>query len=455
MTTISLLLTFLLLPARAAETDPYIWLEDVESPKAMEWVKAHNERSLGALTTDPRYAGIEKEVRRITMAKDRLPFPTLANGWIYNFWQDADHVRGLWRRTRPDEYAKKDPKWQTLLDLDKLNKDEAQDWVWQGAVCLPPAHEDCLLRLSHGGKDAVVVKEFDVAKGTFVAGGFYLPDSKTEVGWLDAGRLFVGTDFGPGSMTKSGYPRIVKLWTRGEPLASAKTLFEGKDEDVSVSAYTAFRPEGAVSLVDRGVTFWTSQHWVVEPDLSLKRVPFPEDANLQGVFQGELLALLRSDWKAGDKTLPAGSLVALPLSSLWAGTPEEAAELIYAPDARSSIGGVASSRDSLYLDTLQNVQGKVIKARKSASGWSLEILPLPALGTDSVRAADDFEDTVYLSLESFVVPTTLYSFAAEPGAAPRAVKSLPARFDSKGLEAEQFEATSKDGTKVPYFLVHR
>jgi prolyl oligopeptidase len=189
MTILSCFLALLILPLRAAGTDPFLWLEDVESPKAMDWVKAHNDKSLGRLTKDPRYAAIEKEVRKIQMAKDRLPFPTLANGWVYNFWQDADHVRGLWRRTRPEEYAKAEPKWEILLDIDRLNKDEGQDWVWEGAACLPPAHQDCLLRLSHGGKDAVVVREFDVAKDTFVADGFYLPEAKTDVAWLDSGRV--------------------------------------------------------------------------------------------------------------------------------------------------------------------------------------------------------------------------------------------------------------------------
>ncbi len=454
MTILSCFLALLILPLRAAGTDPFLWLEDVESPKAMDWVKAHNDKSLGRLTKDPRYAAIEKEVRKIQMAKDRLPFPTLANGWVYNFWQDADHVRGLWRRTRPEEYAKAEPKWEILLDIDRLNKDEGQDWVWEGAACLPPAHQDCLLRLSHGGKDAVVVREFDVAKDTFVADGFYLPEAKTDVAWLDSGRVFVGTDFGPGSMTKSGYPRIVKLWTRGQALADAKTLFEGQPDDVSVSAYTDFRPEGSVSFVDRGMTFWTAKHWIVEPDASLKALPFPDDANFQGVFQGYLLAQLRSDWKIGARTFPAGALVALPTASVWDASPEDKVELIYAPDERSSISSVASSKSFIYLDTLQNVQGKILRASRAPAGWLVESVSLPGLGTASVRATDDFEDSVYLSFESFLIPTTLYAYDAASDE-PKPIKSIPARFDAKGTVAEQFEAVSKDGTKVPYFLVHK
>jgi prolyl oligopeptidase len=454
MLSLIFLLAFPINSLRAAETDPYLWLEDVQSAKSMDWVKAQNEKSLGVLTKDKRYAGIEKDVRKIIMAKDKLAYPGLRGGWVYNFWQDGDHVRGLWRRTKPEEYAKADPKWDILLDIDKLNVDEKQDWVWEGAQCLPPAYDDCLISLSHGGKDAVVVREFSVAKDAFLPEGYSLPEAKTSIAWLDSGRIWVGTDFGPGSMTKSGYPRIVKLWTRGEPLAQAKTVFEGDADDVAAAASTEFRPEGSVSVVDKQVTFWTAKHWVVQPDGSLKLVPLPEDADVKGVFDGELLAVLRSDWKAGTKTLPQGALIALPLGSLWDAKPEEEAELVFAPDARSSISSVASSKSYLYIDTLQNVQGKVLKASKTASGWHIETLPLPELGTASVRAADDYADPIYLSYESFVVPTTLYSYDGT-GSAPSTVKSLPARFDSKGLVAEQFEATSKDGTKVPYFLVHK
>ena len=449
------LLALSVAPARAAEEDPFLWLEEVQSPKAVDWVKAHNEKSVGRLTKDPRYAKIEKDVRQIVMAKDRIPMPSLANGWIYNFWQDAAHVRGLWRRARPEEYAKPDPRWEVLLDIDRLNQEEGQDWVWEGASCLPPAHEDCLVHLSHGGKDAVVVREFDVARATFSAGGFILPEAKTEVSWLDGGRIFVGTDFGPGSLTESGYPRIVKLWTRGQPLAQAKTIFEGETKDMSAQVSTQFRPEGSVAIVTRQMTFWTAKHWVLEPDMSLKPIPLPEDVDFQGVFQGQLLALLRSDWKRGASTLQAGALVALPLTSLWDARPELSAGYVWVPDNRSSIVGVFSSKDYLYLDVLQNVQGRVLQVFRSADGsWMGTAVPLPGLGMASVRALDEFEDRAYLGYESFLAPTTLYSYDPASGA-PASIKSLPARFDAQDLVSEQSEAASADGTKVPYFLVHR
>ncbi|MCX5793890.1 MAG: prolyl oligopeptidase family serine peptidase [Elusimicrobia bacterium] len=457
MLSLIFLLAFPMTPARAAEDDPFLWLEEVQSPKAMDWVKAHNEKSVGLLTKGSRYAKIEDDVRRIVMAKDRIPMPSLANGWIYNFWQDAEHVRGMWRRCRPEEYAKSEPKWDVLLDIDRLNKEEGQDWVWHGAACLPPAHEDCLVYLSHGGKDASVVREFDVARATWVAGGFTLPEAKTSVSWLDSGRVFVGTDYGPGSMTESGYPRIVKLWTRGQALSQAKTVFEGEAKDVSAHVATQFRPEGAVTFVTKQMTFWTAKHWVLQPDLSLKPIPFPDDVDFQGVFQGQLLAILRSDWKRGDVTLQAGALVYLPLASLWDARPELSAGYVWVPDDRSSVVGVSSSKDFLFLDVLMNVQGRVLQVTRSPNGaWGGRPVHLPSFGMASVRALDDFDTRVYFGYEGFLEPTTLYSFDSSRSAVdPQPVKSLPARFDAKGLKAEQFEAVSADSTKIPYFLVHR
>jgi prolyl oligopeptidase len=450
------LLAFSVVPARAIDEDPFLWLEELHSPRAMDWVKLRNKESVGRLTKDPRYRRIEKDVRKIITAKDRIPMPRLAGGWIYNFWQDSRHVRGLWRRARPEEYAKPEPKWQVLLDVDRLNKEEGQDWVWHGAACLPPAYEDCLVHLSHGGKDAAVVREFDVARATWTPGGFSLPEAKTSVSWLDSGRIFVGTDFGPGSLTESGYPRVVKLWSRGQPLSEARTIFEGQAKDVSARVGTQFRPEGAATFVTRQKTFWAAEHWVLQPDFTLKPLPFPEDAAFQGVFQGQLLAILRSEWKVGKASYQSGALVSLPLTALWAERPELWLSYVWAPDSRSSIVGVSMSRDDIYLDVLQNVQGRVLQVfRSPEGGWGAAAVSLPGFGMGSVRALDDFDDRVYLGFESFLVPPTLSLFTPAPGGAPRPVKSLPARFRSKGLAAEQFEAVSKDGTKVPYFLVRK
>ncbi|MBI4565243.1 MAG: S9 family peptidase [Planctomycetes bacterium] len=422
------------------ERDMYLWLEEIESEKALEWVRAHNEKSLELLTADPQYAEIEAQARAILLAKDRIPAPDLRGGWVVNFWQDADHPRGLWRRARPAEYEKPEPAWETMLDLDALARDEGENWVWKGATTLPPDHDRAMLFLSRGGKDATVVREFDVPSRSFVAGGFALPEAKSRVSWLDRDTLFVGTDFGPGTLTKSGYPRQVRLWKRGTPHLDAPLVFEGAEEDVSVSAFTSFRPEGSFTFVARAKTFFEADMFLRAEDGQLRKLPFPDDASFEGIFQGHLLATLRSEWRG----FPAGALVSVPVDR------PDAAEAVYRPDERSSVTRVSTARQHLVLNVLSNVQGRVVKVRRT-QGWELEPVALPDGGSAGVVSADPFDDRVYVGYESFLVPYTLYAIGRDV----RPVRRLPERFDARRLAVDQFEAQSPDGTRVPYFVIRR
>lgn len=430
------------------DEDPYLWLEEIDSERALAWVRERNEKTLRRLAHDPLYPSLEEDVRRILTARDRIPLPSLESGWVYNFWQDADHVRGLWRRTRPEEYARDEPAWETLLDLDALARRENENWVWQGASVLPGS-DRALVFLSRGGKDARVVREFDLSRRAFVPEGFFLPEAKSRVAWLDADTLLVGTDFGPGSLTDSGYPRQVRRWRRGAPLADAELLFEGAPSDVSVSAYTSFRPEGRLAVLLRAPSFFQEECRLLEPDGTLLPVPFPSDIDFRGVFQGRLLGLLRRPWRVGDRNFPAGSLVALP-----AGAPPERAELLLAPDERTSLLGVSGSRSALYVSALENVRGRLYRLAPGPSGWSRAAVPLPDHGAVGVVSADDADDLLYLRYESFAVPSTLYVLESA-SREPRPIKRLPERFDARGVRVDQFEAVSADGTRVPYFVVGR
>ncbi|MFN3485453.1 MAG: prolyl oligopeptidase family serine peptidase [Planctomycetota bacterium] len=429
------------------EKDPYLWLEEIDSESSLSWVRRQNEKTLQRLAQDPLYPPIEEEIHRILNARDRIPLPSLESGWVYNFWQDADHVRGLWRRSRPEEYARENPAWEILLDLDALARQEDENWVWQGASVLPGS-DRALVFLSRGGKDARIVREFNLARRAFVTGGFSLPEAKSRVSWFDADTLLVGTDFGPGTLTGSGYPRQVRRWRRGTPLTSAELLFEGAPGDVSVSAYTSFRPEGRLCLILRAVSFFQEECRLVRPDGTLQRVPFPEDVDFRGVFEGRLLGLLRRPWRAGERTFPAGALVALP-----AGAPAEAAELVLAPTERASLLGVAASRRSLYVSALENVRGRLYRLAPGPSGWSRTTVPLPDHGTVGVVSADDADELLYVRYESFTSPSTLYLLSDDSD--PRPIKLLPERFDARGVRVDQFEAASPDGTRVPYFVVGR
>lgn len=354
--------------AHAEAPDPYLWLEDIHSPRSLEWVHKKNQETLSTFTSDPRYRKTESEIREILLAKDRIPAPRLSHGMIYNFWQDEGSVRGIWRRTPLKEYKKSNPRWETVLDLDLLAKTEKENWVWKGTDCLPPEENRCLITLSRGGKDAAVVREFDVEKKEFVAEGFFLPEAKSSVTWKDENTLWVGTDFGPGSLTQSGYPRWMKIWKRGTPLSKAELAFEGKDTDVGVFVAISFRPEGNVHLIIRVPSSFESEIWLWKGErASLYKIPLPRDASFAGIYHGWVLGRLRSDWKTSRNSFHQGSVVALPLSDLS----EKKVEVVLEPTPAQSVQGLFDTKESLYVQIFDNVKSRVLSLRRDAEGrWS-------------------------------------------------------------------------------------
>ena len=450
---LALVLAAPVLAADAPAADPRQWLEEIESPKALDWVKTRDAKTLAELQADPRYKQVEADARAVVLATDRIPAPELRGRWIYNFWQDPKSVRGVWRRAAPEEYRKPEPRWETVLDLDALSTKEKENWVWKGANCLQPEQNRCLLTLSRGGKDASVIREFDSDKKEFVAGGFSLPEAKSDVAWYDADTLLVGTDFGPGTLTKAGYPRVLKLWKRGAALTAARTLYEGREEDVSVSPWVALRPDGKVALIDESLTFFTSRRFIFGADGALAELPMPQSAELRGFFDGRLLASLRDAWSVNGATIPAGTLVAWPLG----GKDASALETVWIPDERQSLQGVSTTRDGLYLGALENVQGVLLRARREGGAWKTERVPFPAASSLAMVGADDFSDLLLVDEETFLEPSAVAAWTdgAASGARPDVWRRLPARFDASGLSSEQRWATSADGTRVPYFLVRR
>ncbi|MEK7747118.1 MAG: prolyl oligopeptidase family serine peptidase, partial [Elusimicrobiota bacterium] len=436
------------------DADPYLWLEQVESTQALSWVRARNAESLAELSADPRFEPFRADIRSILNAVDRIPSPVWRGGLVHNFWQDSSHLRGLWRSASLEEYRKGEPAWRVLLDMDKLGREEGESWVWKGADCLPPQARRCLVSVSRGGKDAYEVREFDAVRATFTARGFRLREAKHRLAWMDEESLLIGTDFGPGSLTLSGYPRVLKSWRRGEPLEGAPLVFEGKESDVSVEPMSFFRPEGSLVLISRSVTYFESEFHRVLPGGKVRRLALPLDAAIEDWFAGKLLVRLLKDWTVGKVVFKAGALIAVPDDAYGEGDLAGRVELVYEPGLRSSLAGVWAVRGALYLLTRENVVSRLWAARREKSGWTLKAVSLPADGTVSMAAGDSFRDELFASYESFLVPSTLHLLPS-PGAEPELLKRLPARFDASGLESAQFEAVSPDGTKVPYFLVSR
>ncbi len=431
----------------ADDPDPYLWLEDVEGQKALAWAKEQNQKTTADLEKVKQYKPIYERTLQILDSKERVPSPSLTGDMVYNFWQDKDHPRGIWRRATLASYRTPAPQWETVIDVDALVKADDIPWAWKGADCLPPEQRLCMVTLARGGSDAAVQREFDVRSKKFVEGGFSLPEAKSNVSWRDENTVWVGTDFGPGSMTTSGYPRVVKLWKRGTPLSAARTVFEGEPGDVASSGSTLFTPDGNYDLVVRTPAFYRQESFVVLGD-RLVKMEMPEDASLDSIFKGRMVLSLRTDWTVGGTTFKQGSLLTLGFDPFLRG--RRNFEVLFEPSERVSLQSVSQTKDSLLITTLDNVRAKLTALTPAKDGWTREELPLPGLGTVGVTSTDGWMSSFFYSYTDFLNPSSL--FLVDKGKAEK-VKTGPKFFDATGMKVEQFEATSKDGTKIPYFLV--
>ncbi|HET7403552.1 MAG TPA: prolyl oligopeptidase family serine peptidase [Usitatibacter sp.] len=441
-----------LLPlASMAQEDPYLWLEDVTGDKAVAWVKEQNKTSQGELEARPEFKALHERLLAIYNSKERIPFAAKRGPWLYNFWQDADNPRGIWRRTTMEEYRKADPKWETVIDIGKLSADENEKWVFKGASCLYPDYERCLVSLSRAGADAVEVREFDARAKQWVKDGFRAPESKGELVWRDRDTVYAARDFGAGSLTTSGYPRTVREWKRGTPLADAKTIFEGRETDVSAGAAVVNEPGRRYELLTRAIDFWNSEHSILR-DGKWVRLETPLDSQVD-VFNGMLVVKLRTDWKPAARNFRAGSLIATSLDAFLSGKRDF--EPIFEPKERVSLQALALTKNFILLDVLDNVKGRVVEARLAGDAWKLRDVAVPPAASIGVSAVDrDENDDYWMTVTSFTEPTTLY-LAHAGGDGRDKLKQLPAFFDAKGVTVTQYEATSRDGTKIPYFVVMR
>jgi prolyl oligopeptidase len=431
--------------------DPYIWLEDIHGERAMAWVEKENARSLAVLKGDRRYETFHQEALKIVNATDRIPAPELIGTTVYNFWQDPTNVRGLWRRTTPQSYATAAPAWETVIDLDQLSAAEKANWVWGGANCPPPDYRRCLVHLSDGGEDASTIREFDLPTRSFVDGGFNLPRSKQDVDWLDDDTLILARDWGPGTMTASSYPFIVKTLKRGQSLDQATEVFRGKSDDVGVSPTVLHDGDGhKVTLIVRNIDFFHSEIYELTP-AGATRVYLPAKINLHGLLDGRLVFTTLEDWR-GHK---AGDLLAFRPDELTTDIASDVGggHLVFAPDARQSIEQVAVTAHRLVAAIYDNVRGGLVSFAPAGDGWKATRIPTEPNSSVGVSAASDVNDEIYYGVEGFLAPSHLWQADAATGTQAD-IKDLPARFDAAAETVDQYEATSTDGTRIPYFVVH-
>jgi prolyl oligopeptidase len=435
------------------EDDPFLWLEEIEGDAALAWVARQNARTLTALESDPRFDALYRAALDVLTSADRIPYPTFLGDRVTNFWQDETHVRGLWRATGLASFLTPEPAWRTLLDIDALSARDGRNWVFQGAASLPPAYRHALVSLSDGGKDAAESREFDIEAGDFVGGGFFLPEGKQSAVWLDADTLLVARDWGPGTMTRSGYPFVLKRLGRAMPLDGAIEIFRGGPDDVSVGVSVLRDPDGTVQgmLINRHVSFFDSE-WHLLGAAGPLRLPLPARSSFRAFVAGQLVFSLEQAWE--ERKIPAGALLSLDLALCLAEPRSAVPEIIVAPGARESIEDVAATRNRLLVTLYRNVRGGAVAYRLDGGRWIGETLKLPEHASVHLVTASRHDDRAFLDVASYLMPNALY-LADLAASTAEAVKSLPPRFAAADLVTEQFEAVSADGTKVPYSVVRR
>lgn len=441
-------------PATAA-TDPYLWLEDVGGDTALAWVREQNARSEAELAATPAFKQLETDIRAILDSDAKIPGVQKIGDHYYNFWKDRNHERGIWRRTTLESYRTDNPQWETVIDLDALNKAEGENWVWQGADCLRPDYQRCLVALSRGGADANVTREFDLSTRSWVDGGFYRQEAKGGLGWVDRDTVYVYTDFGPdekgtSTMTESGYPRIVKEWKRGTPMSDAKVVYEGQPGDMYIAAGHDHTPGFERDFVMRTIAFYNDELYLRGDDGALTKVDAPNSAN-KSVHKDWLVLELREAYEAGGRTYPAGSLIAADFDAFMAGGRDF--DVLFEPTDKTSLAGYTWTANHLVLNVLEDVKNRLSVLTPGEGGWARSAFTgAPAFGTLGVSAVDsDESDAVWLTATDYLTPTTLS--LAQIGQAPEVLKTMPTFFDASTHEIAQHFATSQDGTRVPYFVV--
>ncbi len=444
------ILVLLVPPAavRAQETvDPYLWLEEVEGQRAMEWVLARSAETAAELTACPGYETLFRETLNIITSAERIAYPQILGEHLYNFWTDADHPRGIWRRTSWEAYLAGSPEWERVLDMDALAEAEGVPWSFHGATSLYPEERFCLVNLSRGGSDAVEVREFDLNAGTFVPAGFQVPESKNSLAWVDRNTLLVATALYEENATTSGYARTACLWRRNTPLETARTILEADPADMGVFVGQIEAGGHSYALVQRMKNFYSSETYLFRNG-ALVRVEIPEDA-YPLLVGDQLVVQLVSDWMTGGRTFPQGAVVSIALEAFLAG--DRDLEIVVAPGPRSTVEGVSATRDHLLVSVLEEVQGQLWRYRREEGRWIGERIPAPGLGAVSVAAASPHGNRFFFTYNTFLQPTTLYLGAAD--GTVREVRRMPAMFDADGLTVEQYQAVSPDGTRIPYFVV--
>lgn len=426
--------------------DPFAWLEEIEGDGPLRWVRAENKRTQHTLEGDARFKTLYGEAFSILNATDRIAMPSLFRNTVRNFWQDTHNVRGVWRQMPLDDYLGGSDQWRTIIDFDALAEKEGENWVFGGVCALAPEHDLVMVKVSRGGSDAAVTREFSISQGAFVENGFDVPEAKGSTAWRDADALFVASADGPNSTTQSGYPRTVRLLLRGQDLSQARTIFEGQATDIGISPATIVRDGKTYTFITRAVTFFESEHFLLDDAGEPQKLPLPMKSEIQTVFNQQVIVSLQSDWKSGDALYPSGSIIAFNIQTGKVST-------LFVPSNRQSVGRIFAGRSALYIELLDNVVGTVKRFVPKKNAWQEENIELPGAGTMSVVSINAYGDDAFFTFDSPVESSTL--FYVDRQKKPHQLKKSPEFFDTTKMTVEQYTARSRDGTDIPYFVIGR
>ncbi len=432
------------------ERGPYVWLEEIQGTKALNWSKEQSEKTYNNFSKDPKFNQIYRNTENIISSKERIPFVTMRGNYLYNFHQDKQNPKGIWRRTKLRNYLKTNPEWEILLDIDKLAKKERHGWSFSGANCLPEKYQRCLIMLSMNGQDATQIREFDLRKKTFVNDGFFIPQAKNQISWINIDTIAIASDWKESTLTNSGYPRVLKVLKRGQDLKNASYLDEVSKDDVSISHYTDFSTEDPTQIIVKSKTFYKSSY-LLKYKNKFEKIEVPEDIFLHFNFNNKLIFELKSPWQG----IKEGSLIAINKDDLFSKI-KKAPEVIFSPDKSKVLYQVSRTKDAILIVTLNNVKSELNRYKYKYGKWESSKIPIPVDGEISISSTSAENSYFFASYESFLTPRKLFlvNFRRRVGVQATAIKSLPSFFNSQNFIQKQNWATSKDGTKVPYFIIY-
>ena len=427
--------------------DPYLWLEEVEGEEALQWVQSQNEitqaRYEGSESFDNTYQFLLDEYN----SDDRIPYAYIQNGEMYNFWRDESNVRGVWRKTSIESYQTEEIEWENILDIDQLAQQEGRNWVWRGASCLAPDYERCLIRLSDGGKDAIVVREFDLINKQFISDGFITAESKQYFSWLNKDELLIATNFGTDSMNESGYPRQVKVWNRNQDLEDAKLIFDGDYKKIFSFPFSSVRPDGSYFGVLEGPTFFTKVLYLFK-GLELVKLDLPLKMDVYGTYENLLIISLAEDWQGYG----VGDLIAVNIDdALDKNITSDSLILLFEPSEKSFLRGVSIGYKQILVSILDNISGQVLQLQKVGDTWIKNQVRGFEGGMLSVSSVDSWSDHTFLNSQGFTESASLYY--SDGAKEFKKIKSVPSKFNPEQYKVEQLYATSKDGVSIPYFQI--